>query len=112
MASSKHFTPSEFACPHCGVSLARQKLVTALEALRLMVGHPIRIVSGYRCPVHNERVGGAKDSMHMYGAAVDVPRGTCSVHQAERAGFVGIGTKNSLPVHLDVRDGRATRWTY
>jgi zinc D-Ala-D-Ala carboxypeptidase len=77
-----------------------------------MVGRPLPIVSGYRCPVHNAAVGGARDSMHMYGAAVDIPLGLVTPLQATRAGFVGIGTQRGSVRHIDVRDGAAARWTY
>jgi uncharacterized protein YcbK (DUF882 family) len=89
-----HFKQREFACPHCGVALARPRLLLALELLRTEVRRPIPIESGYRCPVHNKQVGGASDSQHMYGAAADIPLGIASLAQGARAGFVGIGTQN------------------
>lgn len=94
------------------MALVRPRLIATLERLRSIHGRPITILSGYRCPVHNAAVGGARDSQHMYAAAVDVERGTCSVIDARRAGFVGIGTADGLPVHLDVRDGPPTAWEY
>lgn len=109
---SKNFAPHEFACPHCGVALVRPLLIDRLEKLRLLVNHPIRIVSGYRCPVHNSRVGGAKNSQHMYGAAADIPAGAATVPQAQRAGFTGIGVSGIWAVHVDVRDGPRVRWFY
>jgi uncharacterized protein YcbK (DUF882 family) len=86
--------------------------VASLELLRAIHGRPIRIVSGYRCPVHNAEVAGAPDSQHMYGAAADIPRGVCSFADARRAGFRGIGLRDGLPVHVDVRDGPAQVWHY
>jgi uncharacterized protein YcbK (DUF882 family) len=109
---SAHFARREFACPHCGVALVRDRLLICLEQLRAYRGRPIRIVSGYRCPPHNAAIGGAPDSQHMYAAACDIPAGTCTIEEAQRAGFTGIGTKNGIPVHLDVRDGPPARWTY
>ena len=50
-----------------------QELVTnVLDPLRLAWGHPIVVTSGYRCPKLNTRVGGAKNSQHLYGEAVDI----------------------------------------
>jgi len=109
---SSHFQRSEFSCPHCGVALVRPRLLIALERLRAIIKTPITVVSGYRCPPHNQAVGGASDSQHMYASAVDVHRGTCTLREAIDSGFVGIGTKGGMPVHLDVRDGLAARWTY
>ena len=83
-----------------------------LEILRASIGTPIRIVSGYRCPVHNAAVGGAKDSQHVYAAAADIPPGLTSLSVARAAGFTGVGTKGPWAVHVDVRDGPFTHWTY
>lgn len=43
-----------------------------LEPLRQIVGQPIRINSGYRCPELNTRVRGVKNSQHIIGEAVDI----------------------------------------
>jgi len=75
-------------------------------------GDPIRIVSGYRCPPHNYAVGGAPDSQHMYAAAADLVEGTCTLDDAKNAGFTGVGLKHGVPIHVDVRDGKFTTWTY
>lgn len=107
-----HFRPQEFGCPHCGVRVVRAQLLYRLELLRKAIGKPIPIVSGYRCPVHNAAVGGAHDSMHMYGSAVDIPLGLVTVNQAVQAGFIGIGTQNGTVRHLDIRDGTVARWSY
>lgn len=109
---SLHFQRREFACPHCGVAVVRRSLVERLEHLRGLVQRPIRIVSGYRCPVHNAEVGGAPDSQHMYGAAADIPEGVATTGQAVRAGFVGIGFRGPWAIHVDVRDGPPARWEY
>lgn len=47
--------------------LARQ-----LENVRELVGEPIFVTSGYRCPALNRLVGGAPDSDHTYGLAADI----------------------------------------
>ena len=43
-----------------------------LNTIREGDGKPIIISSGYRCPELNELVGGAKDSKHLTGLAVDL----------------------------------------
>lgn len=43
-----------------------------LNAIREGYGKPIIISSGYRCPELNELVGGAKNSKHLTGLAVDL----------------------------------------
>lgn len=86
-------------------------LVCLLESLRARVGRPLVIVSGYRCPVHNRRVGGAPRSFHVLGQAVDIPRGYATEADAEAVGFLGIGLAGRWATHLDIRSSRA-RWRY
>ena len=43
-----------------------------LDPLREAWGSPILVNSGYRCPVLNKAVGGAKTSAHLCGFAVDI----------------------------------------
>lgn len=43
-----------------------------LYPLRKLVGHPVRITSGYRCSALNKAVGGASNSQHANGQAVDI----------------------------------------
>jgi uncharacterized protein YcbK (DUF882 family) len=72
---SEHFSRAEFACHHCdqlpinGISKA---LLEGLETLRLAVGLPIHVTNGYRCPEHNEAVGGVGNSQHVLGCAADI----------------------------------------
>lgn len=108
---SPHFSSREFACHHCGQVKVAPTLVARLELLRAEVGRPLRIVSGYRCPVHNRAVGGAKLSKHVLGEAADIPSGYATIAQAEKAGFRGIGNRGRWAVHVDVRRSPA-RWRY
>ena len=48
-----------------------QRLAQWLEVLRLNLGCPIVVLSGYRSPAVNKRVGGAPTSAHLRGLAVD-----------------------------------------
>lgn len=47
-------------------------LAVFLETARKYYGRPIHINSGFRSPVVNERVGGAKNSNHLKGLAADI----------------------------------------
>ena len=50
-----------------------QKLANQLQTLRNVVGSPIKINSGYRCPDYNDNVvKGAKNSQHKLGKASDI----------------------------------------
>jgi len=42
-----------------------------LEEIRDLIGKPIRITSGYRSPLVNKGIGGAKNSQHVQGMAAD-----------------------------------------
>src|SRR5437660_12788445 len=43
-----------------------------LEPLRLLLGAPITILSGYRPEWINSMIGGAKNSAHIHGRAADI----------------------------------------
>ena len=43
-----------------------------LEHVRLVLGVPVLVTSGYRCPELNDKVGGSANSQHMRGEAADV----------------------------------------
>ncbi len=46
-------------------------LATGLESVQSLLGRPLEISSGYRCPALNERVGGSDASQHVRGLAAD-----------------------------------------
>lgn len=51
-----------------------QRLLTCamgLEKIRALLGAPLHIDSGYRCPALNRAVGGVPDSAHVQGYAAD-----------------------------------------
>jgi hypothetical protein len=87
---------------------------SAMEALRKgWAGQDFGIVSGYRDPEHNERVGGAKDSQHTHGNAYDVnttgwsPEDKLALADAAwNAGFRGFGFYDNN-MHFDVGGERA-----
>lgn len=82
---------------------------------RKLNGKGLYINSGYRTFAHNKEVGGAKESRHMKGWAVDVSMSNFSVSEkkkflisASECGIGGIGFYNTF-IHLDL--GRKRRWT-
>jgi len=93
------------------------KLAKYMDGVRSHLGNrPIRITSGYRDPVSNRRVGGARSSRHMAGDAVDFwvdGMGVVDVFYKlkgfHRSGGLAVG--NGF-VHLDLRPGPPARWTY
>lgn len=109
---SLHFSRREFDSHDGARAEPDPRLIEALERLRAMVGRPLRIVSGYRSPAHNKAVGGKRRSQHLFNRAADIPEGYATVSQAVAAGFTGIGSKGPWAVHVDVRPGRLTHWSY
>ena len=69
---TKNFKASEFACHHCGENKVNQELINLCQKIRDKIAIPIHINSGYRCPVHNAKVGGVKNSFHTQGLAADL----------------------------------------
>ena len=51
-------------------------VLNVLDPLREAYGKPIRVNSGYRSPRLNLVIGGAKNSQHMTGEAVDITTGS------------------------------------
>lgn len=50
----------------------RQLCKYILEPLRILVGAPILVTSGYRSPALNKTIGGAKTSQHCLGLSADI----------------------------------------
>lgn len=77
----RYFEMKEFACKCCGQlpPSAEQNLQALVEHVldpaRERLGMPITVNSGYRCPTHNAKVGGVKNSQHLKGEAADI---TCA----------------------------------
>jgi len=46
-------------------------LAAGLEQVQALLGHPLEISSGYRCPALNAAVGGSTASQHVQGLAAD-----------------------------------------
>lgn len=96
-----------------------ERIATELEGVRTFFGNvPIKINSWYRPPAINRAVGGAVNSTHLEGHAVDVVPIGVNLYTAQRnldgywgdRGGVGFGAPKGF-VHLDLRGWRA-RWNY
>ena len=147
---TEHLSVEEFACrdgtpyPARWVDTRLRRLCEALEELRatcLEVVGPtdstgrrlrcrLRVLSGYRTPAYNRKIGGARKSRHMSGDAADVVFEWWSedaqkwvllfperVHELALAlldvGAVRLGGLGAYPgfTHVDVRPGgRLARW--
>lgn len=77
---ASYVTETEYRCACCsglppdfdadGVEYG--VLFDAFRDIREEWGKPIRITSGYRCPMHNAMIGGQVLSVHMFGLALDL----------------------------------------
>ena len=113
---SKHFDREEFACKcgECRAIAVDKALIDVLENVRTTFNQPVTITSGYRCPMHNLKVGGSRNSWHLTGKAADIvvanvsARDVSSFLKNEYASQYGIGTYDDF-THIDVRDVKA-RW--
>jgi uncharacterized protein YcbK (DUF882 family) len=80
----------------------------AFEELRAAVGLPLVVLSGYRTAAHNRAIGGAANSQHVQGRALDLlpPKGWTVLQLAAVAKGIedirGIGLYGTF-LHIDVR---------
>lgn len=123
---------SELACkdaaktpyPHAWRATRAMLLAREFERIRIAIGAPIRVGSAYRTPEHNRAVGGAANSQHMQGRALDLyPPDGWSVAKFyaaireiaghEESSIGGLGRYPTF-VHIDTRpiaNGRLTVWS-
>jgi zinc D-Ala-D-Ala carboxypeptidase len=113
---SEHFSKAELACHCCGTLKIEPALIDALELFRSLAGRSVVVHDAYRCPAHNQKVGGVNDSEHTCGMAADVSIPGLSVQQMFEVAlrvpaFVngGIGVYDGDFLHVDVRPHPA-RW--
>lgn len=74
MKVSKYTSQSEVACK-CGCNgIPTKEMLAKFDEIREAYGKPIHITSGYRCEAQNKKIGGAKNSNHVKGNAIDIVR--------------------------------------
>lgn len=123
MKLTENFSLHEFRCrdgsdvPDDLMDNVRE-LAENLQVLRDHIGKPIRVISGYRSPKYNKKIGGARRSQHMLAKAGDLVVSGMTPDEVKAAivelikegkmkkGGVGLYTHFT---HYDVR-GRNTRW--
>lgn len=124
MQLTKNFTRQEFDCKDGTIVPDKylencRKVAKNLQVLRDTLKVPITITgSGYRTPSHNAKVGGAKNSQHLYCNAADInakgytPKKLASeIEKLIASGKMeqgGIGIYKGF-VHYD-RRGTKARW--
>ena len=108
-----NFSPAEIACRGTGKLLVNEAALDMLQALRVRLGKPLIVLSGYRSPEQNRAVGGAKASKHLEGIAFDIAMANHDPEAfeaaARAAGFQGFGFyPRSGFMHIDL--GPARSW--
>jgi len=108
----QYFSLEEFKCKGSGYVAMDHELLSRLDLLRHNLGLPLYVVSGYRSENHNKNVGGAKNSYHLKGQAVDIAWARMNarekrrlLQQAQHVGFGGLGFYSTF-VHLDTGPDR------
>lgn len=120
---TKNFNLHEFAC-NDGTPVPKnllpnvERLAANLQIIRDTIGEPLRILSAYRTPAHNRKVGGKPNSMHLQAIAADLACASKSPRQLhaiiekliaeKKIAQGGLGLYKGF-VHYDVR-GRKARW--
>ena len=121
-----YFTEKEMQCRGTGECNMDEKFMEKLIDLREDYNRPMIITSGYRSQAHNSAVGGAPNSAHVHGRAVDILVSGNEAYDilslAFKHGFTGIGVAqrgahNKRFIHIDDMDDsdrspRPTVWSY
>ena len=114
---SRFFRPSEFRCPCCNIAIMDIHFLDMLDAARGIADVPFVINSGWRCPAHNQEIGGKLNSSHLDGKAVDIQAIT-GKHRLDvlrgliKAGFTRIGIATTF-IHADSdADKPQSIWMY
>lgn len=123
---SDHLTWDELACKDGTAYPSKFKadgrafrLARLFERIRALYDKPIIVLSAYRTPAHNKKVGGARLSQHLEGRALDLrpPKGITvdqfyfDIHShSDFFGIHGIGKYKTF-VHVDIRPiGKLVAW--
>ena len=135
---TRNFSRSEFACKcGCGFDEIKPELVKQLQRFRDLlwirtgIEVPVTVTCGCRCDLHNEAIGGAKNSYHTIGAAVDITFGSditfwqkshiplIGARMAFLSNHLGVMTVNGIGaypdrnfLHLDIRGARIVPITW
>ena len=104
------FTEKEMRCEGTGGCEMNEEFMSKLIELRKKFNEPMIITSGYRHTAYNMVVGGAPNSPHMKGRAVDVSimgkEAVRLIRLALDTGMTGIGVAQRGPamkrfIHFD-----------
>ncbi len=98
------------------VACIKPALVRVLKKVERHYGRRVVVTSGYRSPSYNRKARGARNSLHMYCAAVDIQIDGVTKWELARylrsmPGRGGVGTYcHTKSVHVDVGPERDWNW--
>jgi hypothetical protein len=70
-----YFSVEELACPHCGKMFMNADFMDKVVKLRGFYGQPLRVMSAFRCPEYDARIGSSTEpgsGPHTMGRAIDL----------------------------------------
>lgn len=120
MKLSKHFDKeTEWMCKcGCEQCFVNRPLLAMAEKFREFVDKPVIVHCVNRCEKHNDNVGGARNSLHLKGIAMDCHVRDMSVRELHKIAQMlhtedglfwgGLGYYPSWGIHFDV--GRFRTW--
>lgn len=119
---TKDFRASEFFCPCCKYALIDLEMIVVVQKIREFLAKTVTVNSGWRCPKHNEAIGGAEFSVHLRGGAADLTWSTAKRDLKSEVfrniirkipGIKGIGWGKTF-LHIDVWMERTglIEWSY
>jgi zinc D-Ala-D-Ala carboxypeptidase len=106
----KYFSEKELKCKGTGECHMDSAFMKKLVTLREEFNKPIILTSAYRSPTYNIRIGGAENSPHVFGRAVDIQCLGSEAYEIIRLGIkhemtgIGVaqrGNRVSRFIHLD-----------
>ena len=113
---TKNLSRHEFACKcGCGFDTMDWETVTLVQALCDRFNTKVLVHSGCRCTTYNRKVGGAKDSQHIKGRAMDIslegvsPETVYEYLDRWNKDNLGLGLYKTF-VHVDTRSSGKARW--
>jgi uncharacterized protein YcbK (DUF882 family) len=108
---AKNFKVGEFRSK-CGshiIKIDTEFVKNFLQKIREHFKRAVTVISAYRTEAHNAKVGGGKNSFHLYGEAFDIKIIGIPLIEiaryAENIGVKGIIIYNNF-VHLDARNSK------
>lgn len=95
----------EFRCKCCGQlpedeqAFIEELVRNVLDPVLGKFGKPIKVNSGFRCPVHNGTIGASRQSAHVRGEAADITAGSPEENQVLYDILQSLGVCTELILH-------------